>query len=89
MRKILKTVYQRYLVDAMSAMALGLFSSLIIGLILEQMAKIPFLSFLATYTNVVNARSPVVGAAIGVAIAAGLKADKLALFSSAVAGAVG
>ena len=33
MRKILKTVYQRYLVDAMSAMALGLFSSLIIGLI--------------------------------------------------------
>lgn len=89
MRKILKTVYQRYLVDAMSAMALGLFSSLIIGLILEQMAKIPFLSFLATYANVVNARSPVVGAAIGVAIAAGLKADKLALFSSAVAGAVG
>lgn len=89
MRKILKTVYQRYLVDAMSAMALGLFSSLIIGLILEQISKVPFLSGLADFSAVVSARSPVVGAAIGVAIAAGLKAEKLALFSSAVAGAVG
>ena len=37
---ILRTIYRRYLIDAMSAMALGLFSSLIIGLILAQLARI-------------------------------------------------
>ncbi len=89
MRKILKTIYQRYLIDAMSAMALGLFSSLIIGLILGQLAKIPMLSKLGEFAAVVGPQSLVVGAAIGVAIGAGLKAEKLALFSSAVAGAVG
>ena len=30
--------YQRYLLDAMSAMALGLFASLLIGLILTQLS---------------------------------------------------
>ena len=89
MRNILRTIYRRYLIDAMSAMALGLFSSLIIGLILAQLARIPLLAELKVYADVVSANSPVVGAAIGVAIAAGLKAEKLALFSSAVAGAVG
>lgn len=89
MRRILKTIYKRYLIDAMSAMALGLFASLIIGLIISQLAKIPFLSFLNEYASVVSAASPVVGAAIGVAIANGLKAEKLALYAAGVAGAIG
>lgn len=80
---------KRYFVDAMSAMALGLFSSLIIGLILSQISKIPFLSFLAPLSEVVAASSPVVGAAIGGAIAYGLHSKPLVVFSCVVAGAIG
>ena len=88
-REVIRKFYKRYLLDAMSAMALGLFSSLIIGLILSQLARIPLLSFLAPYGAVVSASSPVVGAAIGVAIAYGLKTPALAMFSSAATGALG
>lgn len=70
-------------------MALGLFSSLIIGLIISQIAKIPGLSFLSSVTEVLGAQSPVIGAAIGVSIAWGLKAKPLVVFSCAAAGACG
>ena len=80
----------------MSAMALGLFSSLIIGLILSQLSQIPLFQRIGVIKRlfdaivpVVAASSPVVGAAIGVAIAAGLKVKPLVIFSSAVTGAVG
>lgn len=89
MREWLKKAYKRYLIDALSAMGLGLFSSLIIGLILSQLSKLSFLSFLAPYSSVVSASSPVVGAAIGVAIGYGLKVKPLAIFSCAAAGAFG
>ena len=86
---IVKKYAKRYFVDAMSAMALGLFSSLIIGLILSQLSKIPYLGFLAQFSEVVAASSPVVGGAIGAAIAWGLKAKPLVIFSSVVTGAFG
>ena len=81
--------FQRYFIDAMSSMALGLFASLIIGLILSQLSGIPGLSFLKDFANMANASSPVVGAAIGVAVAYGLKVKPLAIFSSAITGALG
>lgn len=84
-----KKVFQRYMIDAMGAMAQGLFASLIIGLILSQLSKIPLLGFLAPYAEVVSASSPVVGSAIGVSVAWGLKSRPLVLFSSAVTGAYG
>ena len=86
---VIKKYAKRYFVDAMSAMALGLFSSLIIGLILSQISQIPYLGFLTTFSDVVSASSPVVGGAIGAAIAWGLKAKPLVVFSSVVTGAVG
>ena len=82
-------LFKRYLVDATSAMALGLFASLIIGLIISQLSKIQGLGFLASVTGVLAANSPVVGAAIGVAIAHGLKAPALVIYSCAASGAVG
>ena len=85
----LHAIFRRYFIDAMSYMALGLFSSLIIGLILTQLSSVPFLSFLKEFTGLVSASSPVVGAAIGVAVAYGLKARPLVIFSSAVSGAIG
>ncbi len=86
---LLSRVFKRYFIDAMGAMALGLFSSLIIGLIISQLSKLPGLSFLAPLTQVLGAASPVVGAAIGVAIAWGLKCDGMVTFSCAGAGAIG
>jgi hypothetical protein len=42
----MKKFFKKYLVDAMSHMAMGLFCSLILGLIISQIAKIPGLGFL-------------------------------------------
>lgn len=89
MKAWLKKAYRRYIIDALSAMGMGLFASLIIGLILTQLSQIPLLRFLAPYGAVVSASSPVVGAAIGVAIGYGLKVKPLAVFSCAAAGAFG
>lgn len=85
----IKKVFKRYFIDAMSAMALGLFSSLIIGLVLSQIAKVPALAFFAVASEVLSASSPVVGAAIGAAVAWGLKSKPLVIFSCVACGAVG
>ena len=87
--EIIKKFFKRYFVDAMSYMALGLFSTLIIGLIIGQIAKIPGLGILSQLTTVLGASSPVVGAAIGGAIAYGLKMKPLTVFSTIAVGAIG
>ena len=46
MKAWLKKAYKRYIIDALSAMGMGLFASLIIGLILSQLSAIPLLGFL-------------------------------------------
>ena len=86
---LVKKLFKRYLIDAMSAMALGLFSSLIIGLVISQIAKLPGMDFLAPLTEVLSASSPVVGAAIGAAVAYGLKSKPLVIFSCVACGAIG
>lgn len=84
----IKRYCKRYFVDATSAMALGLFSSLIIGLIISQFGKIPGLDFLNTFANIVKSNA-VVGGAIGAAVAHGLKAKPLVIFSCIAVGAFG
>lgn len=86
---IVKKYFKRYFVDGMSAMALGLFSSLIVGLIIGQLSKIPYLGFLSNFTEVLSASSPVVGGAIGAAVAYGLKSRPLVIFSCIAVGAYG
>lgn len=85
----IKKLLKRWFIDGMGAMALGLFSSLIIGLIISQISTIPGLSVLGQFSEILSAKSPVVGAAIGVAIAYGLKTKPLVMFSSAATGAFG
>ena len=85
---LLSKVFKRYLIDAMGAMAYGLFASLIIGTIIGQFATFPGLSFLGDLATVLKS-SMVYGAAIGAAVAWGLKSDPLVMFSSAGAGAIG
>lgn len=87
--KMIKKYFERYFVTAMSFMALGLFSSLIVGLIISQISKIPGLEALASFAGVLSAASPVVGGAIGGAIAYGLKAKPLVIFSCIAVGAFG
>lgn len=72
----------------MGAMAQGLFASLLIGTILSTLGKWTGASFLATIASYAQ-NGYVVGAAIGVAVAAALKADGLVLLSATVVGAMG
>ena len=75
-----------YFVTALSYMALGLFSSLIIGLIIRTAGEQLELTLLI---RMGQTAIDLMGPAIGVAIAFGLKAPPLVLFASAVAGAFG
>lgn len=84
----LSRIFHRYFVDAMGAMAYGLFASLIIGTILKQLAAIPGLGVLEQVAAVLQ-DAKVYGAVIGAAIGWGLKADALVIFSAAGAGAIG
>ena len=70
-------------------MAFGLFCSLILGLIIGQIAKIPGLDFLKFIADTLSASSPLVGACIGLAISNGLAHPQLVQISSAVVGALG
>ena len=83
---------KRYLIDALGAMALGLFSSLIIGVILTQLFNMLGLAqtaFAQAVIRITGAQSPVVGAAIAVAVAYSLKSKPLVLYAAAAAGAIG
>lgn len=78
MRKLLR----RWFVDGLSFMALGLFSSLIIGLIMDTLGTyIPFLTFM---TDIGAIAMALTGAAIGASISYGLKAPPLVIFSTVV-----
>ena len=90
---IVKKYLKRYFIDAMGAMALGLFASLLIGTIFSTVAK--YLGMLDGMTGVAAAIDTVAiyakaatGMAIGVAIAHRLGAHPLVMFSSAAVGAM-
>ena len=81
-----KTLPKRYFIDAMGAMALGLFASLLIGTIFDTLGNyVPwdFLKTIAVYAKGAT------GMAIGVAIAYKLGAHPLVIFSCAGVGALG
>ncbi len=77
---------RQYLVDTLGTMALGLFSSLIVGLILDQIGSKLGLPLLVDLGRVAKF---MMGPAIGIAVAAGRKAHPLVVYSSAVTGALG
>lgn len=78
-----------YFIDALSFMALGLFSSLIIGLIIKtigQQIDIPQFAFLIEIGDLAMG---LMGPAIGVAVAYGLNAPPLVIFAAIVSGSAG
>ncbi len=86
---MMRRIFRKYIVEALSHMALGLFCSLILGLIIGQIAKIPGLDFLGFVSEMLSATSPLVGACIGLAIAYGMSCAPLVMISSAITGALG
>ncbi len=79
---------REYFITALSYMALGLFSSLIMGLIIKTIGQqLNIESFIEMGSFAMEPK--IMGGAIGVAIAYGLKAPPLVLFSALFAGAFG
>lgn len=94
-RKGVSLSIREYLITALSYMALGLFSSLIIGLIIETLGEQVVMRFSPGLAESLIEMgnfamdTKIMGGAIGVAIAYGLKAPPLVLFSALFAGAFG
>ena len=82
-RKDIEVSFQRYAIDALSAMAQGLFASLLIGTILSTVGDLAGLAFL----NEIGAfAKSVAGPAMAIAIGYALRAPALVLFSLAAVG---
>lgn len=86
-KKNIEISVQRYLIDALGYMALGLFASLLIGTIFNTIGDKFGISL---FTDVISPLAKqVTGPAIAVAIAYGLQAPPLVIFSCALVGACG
>lgn len=93
-RKNIEISAKRYLQDALSAMALGLFSSLLIGLIIktigEQTINLFGDNFISAFLVSTGGQAmDLMGAAIGIAVAWGIQSPPLVMFTSAITGMMG
>lgn len=85
-RKQIRFTFQTYFIDALGAMALGLFASLLIGTIFSTLGD---KTHIALFTTIAGYAKGATGAALGVSIAYALKAPQLVLFSAATVGIAG
>ena len=81
--KTVKKYLKRYFIDAMGAMALGLFASLLTGTIFNAIGMIPHMEFMAEIGKFAQAMA---GPSMAAAIAFSLKAHPLVMFSAASVG---
>lgn len=89
-KKAGKYVVDRYLIKALSGMALGLFSTLMVGLILKQLGGIAPLSwFGGLLIQLGSLASVMAGIGIGVGVAHALDVPKMVLYSTVVTGFLG
>ncbi|MBS7527134.1 PTS sugar transporter subunit IIC [Fusibacter paucivorans] len=77
---------RQYLTKTLNGMALGLFASLIIGLILKQLGDVFHIAALVTFGSIAQV---MMGPAIGAAVAYSVGASPLGIFASIVAGTMG
>src|SRR5699024_6365361 len=93
-RKQVIISFHTYFITALSYMALGLFSSLIIGLIMKTVGEqavhfgVTQLNFL-TEMGSFAMETKIMGGAIGIAFAYGLKATTLVMFFNLFVGTIG
>lgn len=81
-----KVKFNDYIIGVLNGMALGLFSSLIIGLILKQIGLLLNLDILVKFGSVSQL---LMGPAIGAGVAYARKANPLGIFASIICGAIG
>lgn len=86
MKKSMAVFVRDYLINALNGMAFGLFSSLLIGLIIKQIGILTGIEMLVTFGNIAQR---IMGPAIAVGVAYILKAPPLAVMSSVAVGAIG
>ncbi|MFI3166994.1 MAG: PTS sugar transporter subunit IIC [Bacillota bacterium] len=84
-----KALLKRWFIDGFSGMALGLFCTLLVGLIVKQIGLLIGGSVGDAVYNLGVVASALMGAGIGAGVARSLKADRLVLFSAIVAGTMG
>ena len=85
-RKQVNITPKIYLIDALAAMAFGLFASLLIGTIFQTLGE---KTGIAIFLTIAGYAKGATGAALGVSIAHALKAPNLVLFSAATVGIAG
>ena len=85
-RKNVNITARTYLIDALGAMAFGLFASLLIGTIFGTLGN---KTHIALFAAIAGYCKEAAGAALGVSIAYALKAPQLVLFSAAAVGIAG
>ena len=87
---MIKKYLNRVFIDGLSGMAYGLFSTLIIGTIICQIASLVGDNVVGQYINAIGSiAKTITGAGIGVGVAVKLKASPLTTISATVAGMVG
>lgn len=89
MKEKLKTVLKHVFVDGLTGMSWGLFCTLIIGLIIEQIGVLIGSGIGNTIVIIGKICASLTGAGIGVGVAMKYKAPPLVVISSAVAGLIG
>lgn len=77
---------RNYIVKVLNGMALGLFASLIVGLIVKQIGSLMGVEWLINFGQIAQWS---MGAAIGVGVAHSVEASPLGMFASAVTGMIG
>lgn len=87
---MIKKYLNRLFIDGLSGMAYGLFSTLIIGTIICQIAKLVGDNQIGVYLNAMGSvAKTLTGAGIGVGVACKLKSSPLTTVSAAVCGMIG
>ena len=87
--KTLKKILNEIFIDGLSGMALGLFSTLIIGTIIAQIGTLIGGPVGMYMTIIANVAKTLTGAGIGVGVAVKLKQGPLVTVSAAIAGMIG
>lgn len=90
LKKFGKYIVNRYLIQALSGMALGLFSTLMVGLILKQLGGIAPASWFGNFLIQLGTLASVMaGVGIGIGVAHALDVPKMVLYSTVVTGFLG
>lgn len=88
-KNLLYQLFHRYFIQALNGMALGLFCTLIIGLILKQVGTMLGGNIGLLFNMVAAVTMSITGAVIGIGVSQSLNAPRLVVLASAASGLIG